>query len=294
MSEWRILIVDDNPINLRMMAETLSVHPDYALTLATDGNTAWELLNRPEAKFHLVILDRMMPGLDGLGVLRRMKAEEHFQHTPVIMQTALTEPEQVAEGITAGARYYLGKPYPPEALTNIVRSVIADLAIYMASVAQLASSAMALRLMQSMAFRFTTPSQAQSIAGLLATLCPNPNLSVMGLAALMINAVEHGNLEISYAETTQLKTGDGWEQEIARRLQLPEYRHRAARVTVSREDGTIRFCIEDQGKGFDWRPYLDFDPARMFDPNGRGIAMSRILFSRIEYQGCGNVVMAEI
>lgn len=57
----------------------------------------------------------------------------------------------------------------------------------------------------------------------------------------------------------------------------------------------VSFTITDQGEGFDWRRFLNFDPERAFDPNGRGIAMARMMsFAEVEYQGKGNVVVATV
>src|ERR1700755_3136560 len=66
----------------------------------------------------------MMPGLDGREVLRRMKAEPRLSHTPVVMQTAAAAPDEVCEGLTAGAHYYLTKPYAPSTLRTIVRAAL--------------------------------------------------------------------------------------------------------------------------------------------------------------------------
>ena len=69
----------------------------------------------------------------------------------------------------------------------------------------------------------------------------------------------------------------------------------SARVAFRRMTGSLSFTISDQGAGFDWRRYLDFDPERVFDPNGRGIAMARqATFSSVEYLERGNIVVATI
>jgi hypothetical protein len=111
----------------------------------------------------------------------------------------------------------------------------------------------------------------------------------------MVNAVEHGNLGISYREKSLLKWDGDWEGEIRKRLVQPEFCERRASVRVERTAAAISFRIADQGRGFDWRKFLDFDPERVFDPNGRGIAMARMTsFSRLQYEGCGNVVVATV
>jgi hypothetical protein len=86
-----------------------------------------------------------------------------------------------------------------------------------------------------------------------------------------------------------------WQEEVRRRLEMPQFRERTARVRCERLPEMLRFTISDEGEGFDWQRYLDFDPARIFDPNGRGIAMAhRASFTGIDYQGCGNIVVVSV
>jgi hypothetical protein len=111
----------------------------------------------------------------------------------------------------------------------------------------------------------------------------------------MVNAIEHGNLGISYQEKSLLKQEGDWEAEIQRRMSLPQFAGRVARVKAERVANAVVFTISDQGEGFDWQKYLAFDPSRAFDLNGRGIAMAKLIsFSTLEYQGCGNVVVATV
>jgi anti-sigma regulatory factor (Ser/Thr protein kinase) len=66
-------------------------------------------------------------------------------------------------------------------------------------------------------------------------------------------------------------------------------------VILARDAGGITLTIRDEGDGFAWQKYLDFDPERAFDPNGRGIAMARMMsFDAVEYQGNGNTVVLKI
>lgn len=107
--------------------------------------------------------------------------------------------------------------------------------------------------------------------------------------------MEHGNLALSYQDKTDLLLEGCWQEEVDRRLDLPEYRERYVEVFFERLPNSIRFTISDQGNGFDWTKYLDFDPERIFDPHGRGIAMARKLsFSTLEFQGNGNSVLATV
>ena len=110
-----------------------------------------------------------------------------------------------------------------------------------------------------------------------------------------MNGVEHGNLGIDFAEKSRLRESDCWEDEIRRRLTLPEFKDRAVRMRVRKDPTRWVFEISDDGEGFDWRRFLDFDPERAFAPNGRGIALSRQLsFSSLTYIPPGNRVVVTV
>ncbi len=125
MSGNHVLVVDDEAINL-MLIEDFLEQEQLALEPFSDPLAAWARMSAPGSEFSLVILDRMMPGMDGMEFLRRVKGDGRFADVPVIMQTAASAPEQVREGLEAGAYYYLTKPYAPEALISIVRAALED------------------------------------------------------------------------------------------------------------------------------------------------------------------------
>jgi len=236
-----------------------------------------------------------MPRLDGMELLRRVRRTPRLSGLPVIMQTAAATPDQVREGLQAGARYYLTKPYEPDALLAIVKSALEE--AHRTREIQLQAEGMrrAMGALRRAEFEFSTLGQATELASLASLVAPEPENIVMGLSELMINAVEHGNLGISYAEKSRLRLEDCWQEEVERRLRLPEYVGRRARLQIECSDEAVRYTVSDDGAGFDFARYLDFDPGRAFDPNGRGIAMARQLcFRSLEYKGCGNVVTATV
>jgi len=288
------MVVDDEQLNLLIIEEFLAEEA-VDLDTFTDPVAAWTHLQAHASDYSLVVLDRMMPGLDGLDFLRRMKADPRFASIPVIMQTAAAEPEQVREGLEAGAYYYLTKPYEPDALISIVRAALEDRRGRENLRHMAARFEEAHKLLTTAEYRFVTLADIANLVPVLAGLCPAPDVAAAGLSDLMVNAVEHGNLGITYKEKAQLKWDGNWEHEITRRLLLPDYAGRAATVKVERKEDVLQFTIADDGEGFAWEKYLDFDPERAFDPNGRGIAMARaMIFSSLEYQGKGNVVVASI
>lgn len=295
MNQTRILVVDDEPLNLAIIEEYLCEEASYALDTAQDGECAWRALESSHPPYDLVILDRMMPVLDGMALLKRMKGDARFANVPVIMQTAAAAPDQVREGLAAGAYYYLTKPYEPETLCAVVRAAIGDQYALKSARSRAECLEKAFQQLTQVEFHFSTLDEASELAQLLAEFCPNPQSVVFGLTELLINAVEHGNLGITYREKTMLLMENDWRAEVERRLELPQFRERRARVHLERLPEKMCFTISDEGNGFEWQRYLDFDPSRVFDPNGRGIAMAhRTSFSSMEYLGCGNTVVATV
>lgn len=288
----RVLVIDDEPSDLELIARYLSSEP-LVLDLESDTEAAWNKLESADTHYSLVIIDRQMPGIDGLDFLRRMKAHPRFAEVPVIMQTLTASPEKVSEGLQAGAYYYLFKPYQPEALISIVRGAIEDHRTPHVVRHLSRHQEAAHKLLLSVEYRFSCLRDIHHLVPILASFTRSPRLTASGLADLMLNAVEHGNLGITYQEKSQLKFNGTWEAEIERRLALPQYSQRFATVRAEPAGKLIRYTITDQGEGFDWQRYLEFDPSRVTHPNGRGIALARkMCFSQLEFLGKGNIVLA--
>jgi adenylate cyclase len=106
----RILVADDNEANADLLRRLLS-RMNHQVTVATDGATALALLL--ERPFDLVLLDILMPGMDGIEVLRRAKADDRTREVPIVMITSLDELASVARCIELGAADHLPKPFEP-------------------------------------------------------------------------------------------------------------------------------------------------------------------------------------
>lgn len=291
MSADRLLVVDDEEVNREIIAEYLE-HAGYELVMANDGEEALAQLSGPTA-FDAVVLDRMMPGIDGLEVLRRMQEDPRLRTVPVIMQTAAASREQVAEGLRLGAYYYLTKPYHNDALTAVVHSAL-DMVHRRRELARdLDRYRGVFGVMTEGTFLVRDLKQASALAAAMSTLAADPASAAMGLSELLINAIEHGNLGISFHEKASLLASERLQQEIEERLLLPANADKFVEVRIARVAGGVRVAIRDQGEGFDWRRYLTLDESRALYPNGRGIAMARhIAFRTLEYVDPGNEVVA--
>lgn len=289
-----ILVVDDEEMNIKILARYLQKE-EYGITVAMSGEEAWGLMQRSPQAFDAVLLDRMMPGIDGLTVLRRMKGHDELKTVPVILQTAMTEEDEILEGIQAGAYYYLTKPYRKERLLAVVKTAITDHIQYKTLRKEAHQTVDALHLLDRADFSIQRLDEADNLASLLAKMCPEPDKVVLGLWELLINAVEHGNLGITYEEKSELLQRDAWRGEVDRRMRLPEYADKRVLVHFEKSPDEIVILIEDMGPGFDWEPFLEFSPDRAFDAHGRGIAIAgSYSFHRLEYLGSGNRVKATI
>lgn len=289
-----VLAVDDD-ILMRAMLEDNLVDAGYDVMLAEDGEMAWDLLQQHPRRIECMVLDRMMPRLDGMGLLRRAKADPRFRHLPVIFETAAGEPAEMAEGIAAGAYYYLVKPFDSQILITLVRSAIEDYRNILGQVAAEAERHVGLSTLRYAEFQLRSLNEVHALTPLLAQMFPDPQRVNLGILELLINAVEHGNLGIDYATKTRLVMEDSWHAEVERRLALPEYREKAVTIIAEHGPDEIRLLIRDEGQGFDWSDYLAISPERALDPHGRGIAMSKLIsFDRLEYRGRGNEVAVSV
>ena len=289
-----ILVVDDNDMQVSLIQHHLkSLNHQCNVETAVNGIEAWNMLETNPDKYCTVLLDRNMPGLLGIEVLTRMREHPTLKDVPVILQTVLSKPEEIIKGMSAGAYYYLTKPFDKELLLTIVNAAIDKRKQFLLLHNALQKQSKSIKNIKSAVFEFKTVDEADDIAILLANTCESPKNIVNGLSELLINAVEHGNLNITYDEKSTLQQSNSWKKEIDRRSLLPEYRDRVAKVEISRSERSVTFTITDEGNGFEWSRYMDFEAERMMDSHGRGIAVANNMsFSTIEYKGKGNVVVA--
>jgi DNA-binding response OmpR family regulator len=114
-----ILIIDDIPENIKVLGSILDKEP-YAISFATDGAQALEMIE--EQDFDLILLDIMMPGMDGYEVCRRTKAMPLKKDIPIIFLTARSEKADIVKGLELGAVDYVTKPFNSHELIARVRT----------------------------------------------------------------------------------------------------------------------------------------------------------------------------
>ena len=119
VDKHKVLIVDDTPENIQVLMETLK--EDYAIVAAINGEKALKMA-AAEPTPDIILLDVMMPEMDGFEVCRRLKADEKTRDIPVIFITALSDAEDEARGLTLGAVDYLNKPFNPDLVKARIRN----------------------------------------------------------------------------------------------------------------------------------------------------------------------------
>jgi len=291
ITQAKILAVDDEPFDLLLIDKYLS-RAGFQVVRANSGAHGLRILEKcgadlPEA----ILLDRMMPEMTGIEFMELLNANPMLRDIPVIMQTGLADPEQIAYGIAKGARYYIAKPFPGDLLVSMVRAAVGDHRRLRTLRNSSAEFAQCCSLLTRAQFEFQTLPEARILAAHLAQHFPQPQRVLFGIVEMLINAVEHGNLAVNYDEKSALLRCARWEEEVNRRIGLPEFSARRVHVDLHKKADCITLTIRDEGNGFDWQPFLEIQPERVFDLHGRGIAMSRVTsFDAIEYRGCGNEV----
>lgn len=125
MAGEKILAVDDSPTIVEMIKSIL-VGGGYDVITASDGKEALELARTSGAA--LIVLDVMLPKLDGYRVCRLLKFDQKYKHIPIIMLTAKSEEASMQVGMRTGADLYLTKPIEPDELLAAVESELAKAA----------------------------------------------------------------------------------------------------------------------------------------------------------------------
>lgn len=286
-----VLVVEDDR-TMRLFLEQQLIALGYQVTGAGSGEEAFDVLLRAPNTADIILLDRTLPGLDGTAFVRRCRTDVALRNKPVIMITGSSTSDDIRVGVDAGVFYYLIKPVDVGVLQSVVASAMRRVETNRKLLRQIDACRAAMLCVQSAKFEFRTIAEAQTLTILLSSSFPNPDRVILGISELMTNAIEHGNLEIGHELKSSLLEKNTLNEEIERRLTMNPYRDRVAEALVTRKKEGTYVVITDAGPGFDPRAYINLDPARALNRNGRGIAQARtVSFDKMTYSKKGNQVM---
>lgn len=247
------------------------------------------IVNDPDF-YDLIIITTQVKDSEKIKFIHSVQSCSDLKYLTIIVEVNDLGTEELDEYIKAGARYCFNMNDPKFALLIIGRSLI--------EANQFKTIPHDINLMKNIdkaIFTFKTLDEAKAIGNFIANACPNPKLAIMGIIELLVNAVEHGNLAISYDEKSKIFQRNIWEDYINKKLSLPENSNKHVTIEYKKTDKEISLRIEDQGNGFDWKKFKCLNRDRILDNHGRGIFLaSSLAFNALEYEGKGNIVNAII
>jgi len=289
-----VLVLDDDEINLMILTKGTQEAGFTAKPFVSSTDALDYLLQHPH-EVDIAVLDKMMPGMNGIELLKRMKATESLKRIPAIIQTGDAGVEQMREGIDAGAYYYLTKPFHPEILTALLNAAAIDCNVAEEMNKQAADGAEVIRMLQKGEFELRSHEQARRICAMIAQAAMYPEFVMVGLMELLANAIEHGNLAIGYDKKRECLMNGTFEKEIAARSGSKEFSLRSVQMQFEKASGGLYLIITDQGIGFDWRVQADHRALlKLNEPSGRGISKAMVMLDDVRYVGPGNEVHCSI
>jgi CheY-like chemotaxis protein/anti-sigma regulatory factor (Ser/Thr protein kinase) len=291
-----VLAIDDDEINLTILSKCAS-EAGFVVQSFDSGSAGWEHLQTHPKEVDIVLLDKMMPDVSGMELLKRIKLDKEVSHLPVILQTGDAGIAQMREGLESGAFYYLTKPFHPEILTAILHSAANECDTREQLLSQMGQAQTRfISLLQQGEFSLRTHQEASLLAASLSQSSLYPEFVAVGIMELLTNAIEHGNLGFGYEAKSRALMNKTWPAELEARLNSPETGQRRVHVSLRRVHsglgGSMVITIRDEGKGFDWQRYMmnDQPPGSLAEPNGRGISKAIVMLDNVQYQGAGNEV----
>lgn len=306
----KILIIEDNPDVLGVL-DSMLTREGYATIRSTDGEAALAAARAEDPD--LVLLDLNLAGQAGLEVCRRIKSEPSIQDSVVIVLGSVSDTLVKEQSLNTGAVDYIQKPFRQAELLARIKAQLRqkrDLDALRLQYHQLAE-----RLSRNLenlredvdqecvvgeTKQLSIPSDVSRVQPvvhqLLLGLGPSHGSKLrsdlaLGLHETLVNAIEHGNLEVSTEEKREALEVNGLDQLLEERRADPRLGERRVTVQYELRDGEVVYRIADEGPGFDWRPFLEKEePDDLLSISGRGIMIARYLFDGMEYNEAGNEV----
>ncbi|AQR61906.1 hypothetical protein BZG35_09775 [Brevundimonas sp. LM2] len=282
----RVLLVDDDRLVLMMMTDVLE-RLGHSVETAQNGAEAYAMIRERPDRADVVLADRMMPIMDGLALTRRLKREVATRLLPVILLTGASAPSDQAEGLAAGAFYYLPKPVDDALLDRVIGAAMQEHDSQKRIRQTLRTHQTAFANLQVAQFTLDRPDEVEGVASLLASMAPDPERAFQGLNALIGNAIEHGLYQIGRTAKEELTARGAFQAELQRRASGVSG---TVEASGTRKAEGIHYLVKDPGPGFAWRTRIGADPSTARSKGGRGVARAAVLFDTLAYNAAGNAV----
>lgn len=280
-----ILIIDDNNDLLEYLKDFFMIY-DYEVILAETGNEGIEKFR--EYLPDIVISDMRLPDKNGNIVVKEIKAIN--KDVPIIIITGFSDKQLILSAMRNGALDLLKKPFKPKDLKYLINKIDT---LFRKIKVKLSSSFVEWEKRQ-----FRISNDIYAISSVVNFIFSNidyisEEVSFMknGLQELLINAVEHGNLNISYDEKQELLEKGDYNRHLKEKAALPTYRDKYVTIKVFSTADYLKIIIEDMGNGFDLSSIPDPEnPENFLKESGKGILMALHAYDKVEYNEIGNCV----
>ena len=183
-----VLAVEDDAIAMGFL-EVQIKELGHHMVGAKNGAEALEALKNAGQKIDVVLMDRMMPVMDGLKTLERMQDDPTLRHIPVIMVSGADSADDIKEGLDAGVFYYLTKPVSEDMLRSVLSAAIREVKQANILAEELGRHRSCFNLMETVKFRFSPLDVARSLAACMPTCFSRPQPVLSGLGQRLSDAM---------------------------------------------------------------------------------------------------------
>ncbi|MDJ0799894.1 MAG: response regulator [Calothrix sp. MO_167.B12] len=218
-----ILVVDDTPMNLEVISEALS-GAGFEVAIATDGERALKQLQYSLPS--LILLDVMMPGIDGFETCRRLKACEETRNIPVIFMTALSDVADKVKGLSMGAVDYISKPFQEEEVLARIKTHLQIRRLNKALEKQTAELTATVEQLKHSQLQLVQSEKMSALGQLVA-----------GVAHEINNPITFIQGNITYAQT--------YVQDLIDHLQLYQQQSSGAKIAAHAEEIELKYLLKD-------------------------------------------------
>jgi len=280
-----ILIIDDNNDLLEYLKDFFMIY-NYEVILAETGNEGIEKFRqyRPD----IVISDMRLPDKNGNIVVKEIK--EMDKDVPIIIITGYSDKQLILSAMRNGALDLLKKPFKPKDLRYLINKIET---LFKKIKVKLSSSFVQWEKRELRIFNdiYIISPVVNFIFNNIDYISDDVSFMKNGLQEILINAVEHGNLDITYEEKqTLLEKGD-YNHSLKEKAALPEYQGKYVNIRVFSTPDYLKIIVEDMGKGFDLSAIPDpNNPENFLRESGKGILMAMHAFDRVDFNDVGNQV----
>lgn len=288
----KVLLVTNRPDDFHEISDFLA-GLGFDLEKLTSTHAASDYLAASGDKVGAVIADCETSVMDGFNLIDVIRSSTDLRTISVITLVREDMKGRIPTHSTSGMFYSLSFPLDDTSTASIIKSALNDTVRRRHLLAQVRGSSLLSQSMSSCRFQIKTIEEAEDAACFLSSMFPDPERAMSGIIELLVNAIEHGNLEIGHQEKSRLISDGTWLSGLRERYEMPRFRNRWVECAgVKKANGTY-LVITDQGPGFDWRSIMSVDTSWTDDNNGRGIAQAKnVSFDRVTYNAKGNRVVA--